>query len=141
MKRGILLFAAILAFVFLISCFRVEAGEVSTTVSEYGSQLYAELLWITVIGGLVIGGVYFGWKMRYKLFAPQPLPRTQCEESSNQEEEPPELPSSLQQPKKEEGPSIVSILLIVLALAGLVSFIIICYVIKAFWTGLSNSGL
>ena len=48
MKRGILLFAAILAFVFLISCFRVEAGEVSTTVSEYGSQLYAELLWITV---------------------------------------------------------------------------------------------
>ena len=72
---------------------------------------------------------------------PQALPQTQSEESSNQESEPSELPSSLQQPKKGEGLSILSIFLIVLGLAGLVSFIIICYVIKAFWTGLSNSGL
>tara|TARA_B100001057_G_C22457248_1_gene797397 strand:+ start:296 stop:709 length:414 start_codon:yes stop_codon:yes gene_type:complete len=123
MKRGILLFAAILAFVFLISCFRVEAGEVSTTVSEYGSQLYAELLWITVIGGLVIGGVYFGWKMRYKLFAPQPLPRTQCEESSNQEEEPPE------QPKKHEGLSMVGQILVVVAIAACVPLIYLCVIL------------
>ena len=123
MKRGILLFAAILAFVFLISCFRVEAGEVSTTVSEYGSQLYAGLLWITVIGGLVIGGVYFGWKMRYKLFAPQPLPRTQCEESSNQEEEPPE------QPKKHEGLSMVGQILVVVAIAACVPLIYLCVIL------------
>ena len=123
MKRGILLFAAILAFVFLISCFRVEAGEVSTTVSEYGSQLYAELLWITVIGGLVIGGVYFGWKMRYKLFAPRPLPRTQCEESSNQEEEPPE------QSKKHEGLSMVGQILVVVAIAACVPLIYLCVIL------------
>jgi len=28
-----------------------------------------------------------------------------------------------------------------LGLVGLVFFVIICYVIKAFWTGISNSGL
>ena len=81
-------------------------------------------------------------KMGYKPpIAPQALPQTQSEESSNQESEPSELPSSLQQPKKEEGLSMLSICLIMLGLVGLVSFIIICYVIKAVWTGLSNSGL
>ena len=81
-------------------------------------------------------------KMGYKPpIAPQALPQTQSEESSNQESEPSELPSSLQQPKNEEGLSMLSIFLIMLGLVGLVSFIIICYVIKAVWTGLSNSGL
>ena len=80
-------------------------------------------------------------KMGYKQpIAPQALPQTLSEESSNQESEPSELPSSLQQPKKEEGLSIRGILLI-LGVLGLVSFIIICYVIKAVWTDLSNSGL
>ena len=81
-------------------------------------------------------------KMGYKPpIAPQALPQTQSEESSNQESEPSELHSSLQQPKNEEGLSMLSIFLIMLGLVGLVSFIIICYVIKAVWTGLSNSGL
>ena len=80
-------------------------------------------------------------KMGYKQpIAPQALPQTLSEESSNQESEPSELPSSLQQPKKEEGLSIRGILLI-LGVLGLVSFIIICYAIKVVWTGFSNSGL
>ena len=37
---------------------------------------------------IVLGGVWLGCKMRYKPpIAPPPLPRTQSEESSNQEEE------------------------------------------------------
>ena len=106
-------------------CIRDRVG---TTVSEYESQLYAEALSITVIGSvviLVIGGVvYFGWKMRYKPpIAPPPLPRTQSEESSNQEAEPSQPPSVPQKPDKENGCCLVLIALgLVFGLIYLIGF-------------------
>ena len=46
------------------------------------------ILLILLILVVVIGGVLLGCKMRYKPpIAPAPLPRTQSEESTNQEEE------------------------------------------------------
>ena len=107
-------------------------------VTTPGGQMF--LISVLAIG--VVWATRKRRKMGYKPpIAPQALPQTQSEESSNQESEPSELSSSLQQPKKEEGLSMVSILMIMLGLVGLVFFVIICYEIKAFWTGLSNSGL
>jgi len=53
-----------------------------------GVLLHTVLGPILLILVVVIGGVLLGCKMRYKPpIAPPPLPRTQSEESSNQEEE------------------------------------------------------
>ena len=50
--------------------------------------LWPILLMLVIVLGGVCGGVWLGCKMRYKPpIAPPPLPRTQSEESSNQEEE------------------------------------------------------
>ena len=122
--------------VFLVTI-RVIWGVV-VLVTTPGWQMF--LISVLAIG--VIWATRKRRKMGYKPpIAPQALPQTQSEESSNQESEPSELSSSLQQTKKEEGLSMVSILIIMLGLVGLVFFVIICYVIKAFWTGISNSGL
>ena len=63
-------------------------------------------------------------KMGYKPpVAPPPLPRTQCEESSNQEEEPPE------QPEKHEGLSMVGKILVVVTIAACVPLIYLCVIL------------
>ena len=121
---------------FFLVIIRVIWGVV-VLVTTPGWQMF--LISVLAIG--VIWATRKRRKMGYKQpIAPEALPQTLSEESSNQESEPSELPSSLQQPKKEEGLSIRGILLI-LGVLGLVSFIIICYAIKAVWTGFSNSGL
>ena len=78
----------------------IGASEGSEGWIEFGPQLFSiaviaiYLLWpLWLMLGVVIGVVCLwnmrkGWKMGYKSpIAPQPLPRTQSEESSNQEEE------------------------------------------------------
>ena len=61
--------------------FKIIAGVLLHTLHTF----LGPILLILVV---VIGGVWLGCKMRYKPpIAPPPLPRTQSEESSNQEEE------------------------------------------------------
>ena len=127
-----------LCFAVFLSPVFLSGGEVPIESAPFAVVFYAiiivaifvahpELILIAVLViGVVIGVVCWRMAKRREMghkppIAPQPLPRTQCEESSNQEAEPSELPSSLQQPKKEEGLSIRGILLIlgVLGLVGL----------------------
>lgn len=90
--------------------------------------IFVEYPVVALIPVVVIGAVYFGRKLHNRQeigdepsIAPQPLPRTQAENSSNQEAEPSELTSSPQQSKKEEGLSIRGILLILGVMGGLAS--------------------
>ena len=94
---------------------------------------------VALIPVVVIGAVYFGRKLHNRQeigdepsIAPQPLPRTQAENSSNQEAEKSELTSSPQQSKKEEGLSIRGILLIlgVMGVMGGLAGLYVMYIVN-----------
>ena len=89
-----------------------------------GVLLHTVLGQILLILVPVIGGVLLACAMRYKPpIAPPPLPRTQSEESSNQEAEPSQPPSVPQKPDKENGCCLVLIALgLVFGLIYLIGF-------------------
>ena len=85
-----------LCFAVLFSPVFLSGGEISIETAPFVVVLYAIMIvaifvanpGLILIAVLVLGGVWLGCKMRYKPpIAPPPLPRTQSEESSNQEEE------------------------------------------------------
>ena len=132
---GCLLAISLCFAVFLLPVL-LSGGEVSIEASPFVVVLYAIMIVaifvanpvLALIPVFVIGVVwaYFAWRMRERReiggkppIAPQPLPRTQSDESSSQEAEPSELTSSPQQSKKEEGLSIRGILLILGVMGGL----------------------
>ena len=85
-----------LCFAVLFSPVFLSGGEISIETAPFVVVFYAIIIaaifvanpGLILIAVLVLGGVWLGCKMRYKPpTAPPPLPRTQSEESSNQEEE------------------------------------------------------
>ena len=86
--------AMLLGFIIAGLIYHVVSGGLegwieAAPVHFYFAVIAISLLWpILLMLVVVIGGVWLGCKMTYKPpIAPQPLPRTQSEESSNQEEE------------------------------------------------------
>ena len=127
----------------------LSGGEISIETAPFVVVFYAIIiaaifvanpgliLIAVLVIGVVIGVVCWRMAKRREMgykppIAPQPLPRTQAENSSNQEAEKSELTSSPQQSKKEEGLSIRGILLIlgVMGVMGGLAGLYIMYIVN-----------